>query len=41
MTALSENGALATVLVATDGSDFSIGAIRTGVALAKDRKSVV
>ncbi|PIX98749.1 MAG: hypothetical protein COZ23_13205, partial [Hydrogenophilales bacterium CG_4_10_14_3_um_filter_58_23] len=37
MTALSENGMLNRVLVATDGSDFSIGAIRTGVALAKSR----
>ncbi len=35
MTALSENGTLGVVLVATDGSDYSAGAIRTGVALAK------
>ncbi len=35
MTALSENGMLNRVLVATDGSDYSAGAIRTGVALAK------
>ena len=35
MTALSENGKLDRVLVATDGSDYSAGAIRTGVALAK------
>jgi nucleotide-binding universal stress UspA family protein len=34
MTALSENGTLI-VLVATDGSDCSNGAIRVGVALAK------
>jgi len=33
--ALSETGALAKVLVATDGSDYSAGAIRTGVALAR------
>jgi len=37
MTALSENGMLNRVLVATDGSDYSAGAIRTGVALAKSR----
>jgi len=37
MTALSENGMLNRVLIATDGSDFSAGAIRTGVALAKSR----
>jgi nucleotide-binding universal stress UspA family protein len=37
MTALSENGKLDRVLVATDGSDYSAGAIRTGVALAKAR----
>jgi nucleotide-binding universal stress UspA family protein len=37
MTAQSENGMLNRVLVATDGSDFSAGAIRTGVALAKSR----
>ncbi len=37
MSALSENGMLNRVLVATDGSDFSAGAIRTGVALAKSR----
>lgn len=35
MTALSEQGTLNRVLVATDGSDYSAGAIRTGVALAK------
>lgn len=35
--ALSENGMLNRVLVATDGSDYSAGAIRTGVALAKSR----
>ena len=35
MTALSENGTLGVVLVATDGSDYSTGAIRVGVALAK------
>ena len=35
MTALSENGVLGRILVATDGSDYSAGAIRTGVALAK------
>jgi nucleotide-binding universal stress UspA family protein len=35
MTALSETGMFKRVLVATDGSDFSNGAIRTGVALAK------
>lgn len=34
---LSQNGMLNRVLVATDGSDFSAGAIRTGVALAKSR----
>ena len=34
---LSENGMLNRVLVATDGSDFSAGAIRTGVALARVR----
>jgi nucleotide-binding universal stress UspA family protein len=34
---LSENGMLNRVLVATDGSEFSAGAIRTGVALAKAR----
>jgi len=37
MISLSKNGMLDRVLVATDGSDFSIGAIRTGVALAKSR----
>ncbi len=37
MTALSENGVLGRILVATDGSDYSAGAIRTGVALAKSR----
>jgi len=37
MTALSEYGKLDRVLVATDGSDYSAGAIRTGVALAKAR----
>lgn len=37
MTALSENGMLNRILVATDGSDFSAGAIRTGTALAKAR----
>jgi nucleotide-binding universal stress UspA family protein len=31
----SESGALNTVLVATDGSDYSAGAIRTGIALAQ------
>jgi universal stress protein E len=35
--ALSQNGMLNRVLVATDGSDYSSGAIRTGVALAKSR----
>lgn len=33
--AFAENGTLARVLVATDGSDYSTGAIRTGVALAR------
>ena len=37
--ALSENGMLNRVLVATDGSDYSDGAIRTGVALAKARSA--
>ncbi len=37
--ALSENGMLNRVLVATDGSDYSAGAIRTGVALAKSRSA--
>lgn len=37
MTAFSEYGKLNRVLVATDGSDYSAGAIRTGVALAKAR----
>lgn len=35
MLALSENGRFNRVLVATDGSNFSTGAIRTGVALAR------
>jgi universal stress protein E len=39
MTALSENGMLNRVLVATDGSDYSAGAIRTGVALARARSA--
>lgn len=34
---LSETGNLSHVLVATDGSDYSAGAIRTGVALARSR----
>lgn len=37
MTALAANGKLDCVLIATDGSDYSAGAIRTGVALAKSR----
>lgn len=35
--ALSESGMLNRILVATDGSDYSAGAIRTGTALAKSR----
>lgn len=34
---LPESGALSRVLVATDGSDYSAGAIRTGIALAQSR----
>ena len=39
MTTLSDNGKLDRVLVATDGSEYSAGAIRTGVALAKSRNA--
>jgi nucleotide-binding universal stress UspA family protein len=39
MSALAENGMLNRILVATDGSDYSAGAIRTGVALAKSRSA--
>ena len=35
--ALAENGTLSQVVIATDGSEYSAGAIRTGVALAKAR----
>jgi universal stress protein E len=34
---LSESGTVKNILVATDGSEYSAGAIRTGVALAKAR----
>lgn len=34
MNRLSENGSIDSILIATDGSDYSAGAIRTGVALA-------
>ena len=37
--ALSEDGMLNRVVVATDGSDYSAGAIRTGVALARSRSA--
>ena len=37
MTTLSEQGTLNRILVATDGSDFSAGAIRTGVARRRPR----
>lgn len=39
MTTLSDNGRLDRILVATDGSEYSAGAIRTGVALAKSRNA--
>lgn len=39
MTTLSDNGKIDRVLVATDGSEYSVGAVRTGVALAKSHNA--